>query len=454
MQLNCCKSWGCKNFGLTASADYQPLSYHLGYPALYCAECGSYPPLIDNQLVTQLIAEKLPQQFPQTMDQCPNGCDLTTLKRPQRYGLTSAGRQRLRCRHCLKVYTPTKPATAALLHTLAEHLTQSLNATTSIQRLGITSKRYYQLLHEFALLLGRYTRQLEQQFAPKELLAMQTEGHVLAFAGGLRLWLLTSSEATSGYQLMSTHNLSELSEPDAHYQNKADNRLTTFADAPLTEALKRRYQQLMNRYHFEDLQYGPSPCWRRHYLIQPSLVTYAHFQMLRSITDSAHHLHHYLEQESCMRGAAIMGSIERIREKQAEVFYLFAHPDRQTAFLADGRAVGWWRDRWFSTPFGGYCPVTERSHYRYPFQMRDIQTNQHYFEYLDTHFPRTLKSLTPINDHLLIQRCRYNLVTQANRVAPASYLKMPVFKHLQELVQAALSDYQQAISPLSHSEIR
>ncbi|EDD4123396.1 cytoplasmic protein, partial [Salmonella enterica subsp. enterica serovar Kentucky] len=45
--INACKSAGCRNLGLPDSPDYVWPDYRLGYPALHCRACGSYPPLFN-----------------------------------------------------------------------------------------------------------------------------------------------------------------------------------------------------------------------------------------------------------------------------------------------------------------------------------------------------------------------------------------------------------------------
>ncbi|CAG9000461.1 MAG: hypothetical protein CENE_02456 [Candidatus Celerinatantimonas neptuna] len=451
LELNCCKSWRCENFGLPHSEHYQPLSHHLGYPALHCKLCGSFPPLIDSQIIEKLIHEKLPTQLPRTPIDCPN-C-LPSFKRfthpPQRYGTTSAGHQRLRCRNCGKVYTPAQPPKINVLLSFYNVLHQQSRATDAIKQLKISSKLYYQLLRWCALLLGQYTRKLEYQYLPKQFLALQSESTVLELAGGLRLWLLSSAEATSGYQLMESHNLAQLSLNQAYYTEQGDNRLNSYPEFPLTQALKKRYQQLLTRYHFEDLQYGPSNQWNRYHLVKPRLIAYAHFQMLQSLIAPQVHQHHYLEQESCIRGAAIMGAIQQIRKQQADIFYLFAHPDQQTAFLADGRPVGWWKDRWFNTTFGGYCPITERRSYRFPFQMNNIASNQIYFQEMKKKIPGYLKSLAPLNAWLTLQRCQYNFLIQNNTEAPASKLGMPIYQTPESFLKAAYDDYRSSLQKSS-----
>ncbi|MFM2480410.1 hypothetical protein [Celerinatantimonas sp. YJH-8] len=434
--LNCCKSWGCDNFGRPDQADYDQLSHHLGYPALHCQKCGSYPPLINNEAVHQLYLEKHPTHYLHPRLHCPR-CFQAHAQNIQRYGVTSSGRQRFRCRTCQKVFTPPRMPELTKLQAILQGIEQQQSPTRQMQRLGLNAKSYYQQLQWLAILLSYFSRHLEHHHLPRTLLAMQSETGILSLAGNIRLWCITTAEAKSGYQLLLNHNASTLSLEDGEYQGKEDNRLSAFTDQSLTEAIKKRYQQIMNRYHFEDIQYGPSACWKQAHLIQPWLISYAHFQILRDVSKLAQHQHHYLEQESCIRGAAIMGAIEAIQERHAEVFYLFSHPDQQTAFWADGRPLGWWKDRWFSTPFGGYCPITERRHYRHPFQMRDIATNQHYFQYLSQHIPKMIKGLAPLNAHLLIQRCCYNFTVDGEQ-SPAERLGLPHYDHsIQALLNAA-----------------
>lgn len=392
---------------------------------------------MDNSLVETLIAQFIPVQLPIWANRCPN-CQNINI---QRSGKTASGSQRFRCRDCAKVFTLPKPPSHSELELLIQEIAAQHPTTDTIAKLNLSAKRYYQLLHWCAIILTGYSRMLEWLNLPTKLLALQSESYVLNLQSGLRIWLITSAESASGYQLLTTHNVGIKGTKSGIYQGNIDNRLDTFADQPLTDALKKRYQQLMNRYHFEDLQYGTSASWPKAPLIEPAPIAYAHFQLLRFTYSNKEHIHHYLEQDSCIRSAAIMGVVDEIARKQAEIFYLFAHPDRQTAFLADGRPVGWWKDRWFSTPFGGYCPITERAQYRYPFQMRDIHTNQHYFNYLRCNLNSKIKQVTPLNDHLQIQRCSYNFINRSNEAAPASYLNMPTFATPEALFRAAYNAY-------------
>ncbi|MEH8441960.1 cytoplasmic protein, partial [Klebsiella pneumoniae] len=47
--INACKTFGCRNLGLPSAAEYHFPNFRLGYPALYCAACGSYPPLFNER---------------------------------------------------------------------------------------------------------------------------------------------------------------------------------------------------------------------------------------------------------------------------------------------------------------------------------------------------------------------------------------------------------------------
>lgn len=47
--INCCKSFSCRNLGLASSPDYDQPDYRLGYAALHCRACGSYPPLFNEE---------------------------------------------------------------------------------------------------------------------------------------------------------------------------------------------------------------------------------------------------------------------------------------------------------------------------------------------------------------------------------------------------------------------
>ena len=69
--FNCCKTVGCKNFGVVNSPDYIYKSRRLGYLSIECKVCGSNPPWINNALTNNVLREKVEFQFGRKLTDCP-----------------------------------------------------------------------------------------------------------------------------------------------------------------------------------------------------------------------------------------------------------------------------------------------------------------------------------------------------------------------------------------------
>lgn len=79
--------------------------YRLGYPALHCRACGSYPPLFNEGNFAAgrlLISRNMPKSMVTFVP--------TAIKTWIRYGRNPGGTQRLQCQYCKKVWTPKQLA--------------------------------------------------------------------------------------------------------------------------------------------------------------------------------------------------------------------------------------------------------------------------------------------------------------------------------------------------------
>jgi hypothetical protein len=101
--FNCCKTVECKNFGVSQSESYILQSERLGYLSIECKLCGSNPPWINNELVEEVLSEKLEQQFSHKVVGC-HKCSpyffIDPIPASKLHGFTSAGTQRKNCTKC------------------------------------------------------------------------------------------------------------------------------------------------------------------------------------------------------------------------------------------------------------------------------------------------------------------------------------------------------------------
>ena len=70
--INVCKTFGCRNLGLASSEDYSWPDYKLGFPALHCQACGSYPPLFDEQQFRDWLSVHMTACAIETGHFCPS----------------------------------------------------------------------------------------------------------------------------------------------------------------------------------------------------------------------------------------------------------------------------------------------------------------------------------------------------------------------------------------------
>jgi len=413
-EFNCCKNCRCPNFGFTESSDYLAKSQQLGYPALHCKACGSYPPLVDSHSVNLVVAERAQQHLskaPCGCSQCEPGFFLGPTVGVKRYGKTGANSQRYQCRQCQSVFTQPHIKNTEQLCQLFNFLSQGHNPQQIMQQLSIAPKIYYQLLQRLYHCLRFYSRLQEQRALPHDFIALHTESKVHEFSEQKRIWALCSNEVQSGYVLLHTHNQTQVELSQAvYYQQRPSTTLPALQDNPIVEALKRRYQLTLNRYHFEDLHYGPTSHLRGTHIIQPSVCAYAHFQLLSGFTHGAERFHHYIEHESSIRGAALMSCVEAIRHKQAEVYYIYHHPRTETDMGEGGNKVGWWNDRWYPADFGAYCSITSAQASATPVNLPRPMACQAFFEHLEQSMSKQLKSASSVNALFEINRALFNYV--------------------------------------------
>ncbi|GDY27098.1 hypothetical protein AHAT_29880 [Agarivorans sp. Toyoura001] len=413
-QFNCCKNCRCPNFGLTESSDYLAESHQLGYPALHCKACGSYPPLVDSHSVNLIVEERAKlhlSKAPCGCNHCEPGFFLGPTAGVKRYGKTGANSQRYQCRQCQSVFTQVHVKGTDQLCRLFNFLSLGHSPQKIMQQLSIAPKIYYQLLQRLFHCLRFYSRQQETAVLTRKFIAIHTESNVHEFSEQKRVWALCSSEAESGYVLLHTHNQTQLQlNNSVYYQQQASTMLPSLSDSPIVDALKRRYQLTLNRYHFEDLHYGPTSHLRGTQIIQPSVCAYAHFQLLFGFTQQSDSCHHYIEHESSIRGAALMSCVDEIKHKTAEVYYIYRHPRTQSDMGSAGNKVGWWNDRWFPADFGAFCGITSGQQVPAPIELPRPLACHLFFEHLEQNMSKQLKSASSVDALFEINRALFNYV--------------------------------------------
>jgi len=300
--FNCCKTVSCRNFGITNSEDYVYQSKRLGYLSIECKACGSNPPWINNQLIENILKEKLDFHFAKKITHCrhcygyfffneKNGSHL--------HGFTAAGTQRLKCKNCQHVYSETKHKNVEAITQVLQTIIDKLDINSAIRKTGLSARLYYFYLEKLSLILTNFSRLKEQEELKRENLSLQTEGKVIHLNHKRGFYTLLTAEADSGYILLQTTNLTkvELSEQDI-YNSTEDTVIKDAFANNIENEIKNHYQQTLHRKHFEKLLIGELKAINHCNLIYPNKLVYVHFSLLRGFIKKAQHYSHYIELES------------------------------------------------------------------------------------------------------------------------------------------------------------
>ena len=422
--FNCCKTVHCKNFAVADSADYIQQSRQLGYLSIACKLCGSYPPWVDNVLIEQLLKEKLEVHFARKLTDCPACAPyffFTESPKAILHGYTSAGRQRKRCSVCQRVFTQPYFKNRHALRLVLSSIIANQEIKESIKATGLSARLYYFYLEKLAQLFAGFSRLNEEKVMRRHYLALYTHGKVLHLAHKRGFYTLLSTEVDSGYIVLQTNNLTKivLTEDDI-YQSKKNTIISVDNEDYLETRLIKRYEQNLNRKHFEQLLVGELTPLTKCLLISPDKLAYAHFQLLTAFTATASSYTHYIEHESCLRAAALMASSVDIKKSAAEVYYFLAHP--KTGNDLQGKKIGWWGDKWFSNDFGAYCPIAANVKFKNDLKLKNAASIDLFYAYLDKKMYKGINSLGVI-DHLSeIHRVIFNYCDLTNNTSRATLL--------------------------------
>jgi len=422
--FNCCKSVACENFGVSESDSYIHQSERLGYLSVECTLCGSNPPWINNDLVAEVLAEKMEKQFGHKVVGCKK-CSPYFFVNPspsaKLHGFTSAGTQRKKCTHCSAIFTlPDFKNVDALQRVLAS-IVEKKEIKTAIKESGLAARLYYFYLNKLALIFSNFSHSNEEQVLQREYLGMHSEGRLLELTHQRGFYALFTAEIESGYILLQSNNLTKLSFSDAFIYKETANTMVTNIDSDNLElVLLDRYQSNLKRNTFEQLILGEVKPIINCNAIYPDKVAYIHFQLLSLMTDSVSYYEHYIEHETTLRSGALMSSLEELERGAANIYYFL--PFNSEDIKLTGKKLGWWGDIWFSNSVGAFSSVTGRLKANPTFMLKKGRAIEHFFDYYSSHLNKSVNSMQVIDDLSEIQRVLYNYCVEREGTTPACLL--------------------------------
>ena len=368
--INACKTFGCRNLGLAASPDYIWPDYRLGYPALHCKACGSYPPLFNAAEFARWAAAYLKHAAREHGFFCPCCYQKETIH----YGHHPGGSQRLQCQYCKKVWTPKQPRQVA--------------APTAICSVP--------------LLLPFQGASASQQ-----------------------LYVLISVDAVRGNVLSVSSNFTpHEAGPTLRYRWRGI--FPTPASHPqIMERVAMKERQFLQRSQFDEIQYGPAELKRnaKGAILRPVITAHGHFRALKARFPAV--TTHIIAHECFLRGAVITAWAERFRQRQASLW--FVEEERINESCTDvwqlrGKAnQGWWQNQWQLWQQGYnqkmVCPLTESQ--REPASEISLATGHRFLRWLSlqTEFQHSARySAQRVTQLLQMLADNYNI----QRITPSS----------------------------------
>ena len=294
--INACKSFGCRNLGLPISPDYSWPDYRLGYPALHCRACGSYPPLFDEQQFRDWLSVHLSTFATEKGHFCPVCYGTETIC----YGHNPQGSQRIQCRNCKKVWTP---------------------------------------------------KQYQKEITPPEII--ETVALLVPFqgaSGGQKLYFLMSFDALRGNILhLSTNYTQHQAGESLHYRYRG-NTEPELHDNSIVQRVDMRETQFLRRSQFDEIQYGSAALKRnaKGAILRPVITAHGHFRVLNILFPTVKT--HVISHECFLRGAIITAWADLFRQQQGEIWFIEEEiaddTDNMPLSFQGTTYHGWWKNQW------------------------------------------------------------------------------------------------------------
>lgn len=295
--INCCKSFGCKNLGLPNSVDYSWPDYRLGYAALHCQACGSYPPLFNAEHFRAWLAACFTHFAVNSGLFCPNCYQ----RAPIRYGHNPQGTQRVQCRSCRKVWTPRRPPSTAI-----EPLEQIVTVPLIVPFQGASADQKLYVLFSFDAIRGNILH-ISSNFTPHSV----GDSLVYRWRGMV--------EATANHD-------------------------------DVIQRVNQRETQFLRRSQFDEIQYGSAMLKRNASgeILRPVITAHGHFRVLSHLWPTVKT--HIIAHECFLRGAVITAWSEQFREHHASLWFVDEEigDDQHTrSWQLLGKSYqGWWQNQW------------------------------------------------------------------------------------------------------------
>lgn len=295
--INTCKTFGCRNLGQPTSPDYRWPDYRLGYPALHCQACGSYPPLFNDTEFRGWASAYLSGHALKYGHFCPDCYHAEVI----RYGHNPGGNQRLQCQHCKKVWTPKQ-------------------------------------------------QPLENIAAPEAICSVPL---IVPFQGARaaqNLYFLLSFDAIHGNVIHISSNFTPHSAGASLHYRWQGLSPAFHKQRDVMQRVAQNERQFFQRSQFDEVQYGASSLKRNVHgmILRPVITAHGHFRVLKIRFPNVRT--HIVAHECFLRGAVITVWSEQFRQRQGSLWFVEEdiHDEQETRdWRLQGKTfLGWWKNPW------------------------------------------------------------------------------------------------------------
>lgn len=312
INVDCCKTIGCKNLGILNSPDYV-----LQGNNVLCRGCGFAFPIISERSLNR-FRQAANHPWKGLIRQCPT-CGGTSLKK---YGFSAPDKHRLYCRECDRTFVFSEQCRQEARR---DRLSMMIDAGVSLQEIRHTLSLDSTGLGRALIKLNRKANQAERRLVfPSFDITLCTRAFTVKYNGSdNRLYVLVTAEEKSGKVVSVTTNYSALPvEPDYQYCSCYEERMPP---GTLIHLIQRKELMTMRRETLYDIDYGTAALHQNDpgMLVKPVLAAYRHFELIRILTDDrALNTQHFLDNECFLFGGCIMANVQYIADGRCHIAFV------------------------------------------------------------------------------------------------------------------------------------
>ncbi|HCB0358726.1 cytoplasmic protein [Klebsiella quasipneumoniae] len=312
VNVDSCKTLGCKNLGVLNSPDYQNQGKNV-----LCRACGFHFPVISARSLN-LFRQSVNRVWKGLIKSCP-GCGGVSLKK---YGFSAQGEPRVCCQQCHKTFLyPVRYKTDPRQDYLAALIQDGASLADIRSALALDSTGLSRELQK----LSRRANQAEREFAfPAFDITLSTRAFRVKFNGGDNfLYVLVTAEETTGRIISVTTNYSlQPVEAEYQYHSYYEERLPP---GTLVHLVQRKEAITMRRATLFDVDYGPAALYKNDpgMLVKPVLPAYRHFELVKTLTDARSlNIQHYIDQECFILGGCLMANLQQVQQGRCHISFV------------------------------------------------------------------------------------------------------------------------------------